>query len=175
MNGQTVHVAAEQSQANIKVKLEEQDEQSEADNYFENPQQQNTIKLELDQPLDWCDIGAEIHLYKEVGASECDDKDPNQEQTKPEESDVLHPINAGADGTQLVVQEEGSVTWLIQDYKLSLKTGKPGDAGQWQEEAKSKNGPSDNVATAEQHEAEDVEASEPAGGGKSLYEIENVC
>ncbi|XP_044040336.1 uncharacterized protein LOC122870274 [Siniperca chuatsi] len=175
LNRQVVHVAAEQSHAGVEVELDEEDEQSEAD----------MINPELDQQPDWCDIdiGAEINLYKEeLGASESDDKDPNQEEAKTEDMDELQPSHAGADGTLMVIQEGGGssdgVTWLMQDYELSesLKTATPSDAGGDSEERQKEADRADakssgNVAKPEQRKAEGVEASEPAGGGKCFYNI----
>ncbi len=172
LNGQILRMAAEQSQASIEVELKEEHEQSED---FDNPLR---INLKLDQQPDWCDIGAEINLYKEEdeGVSECDDKDPDWEEAKKEETDELQLSHGGADATLLVIQEDGSgsdgVTWLIQDYKLSesLKTVTLGNSEERQEEADGTNPESDNVTTRGQHEAE--VASEP--GGKCFYKIENV-
>lgn len=179
LNGQILRVAAEPSHASIQVELKEEHEQS---GDFENPPQ---VNLKLDQKADWCDIGAEIDLYKddeEEGVSECDEKDPDWEEAKTEETDELQQSNVGADGTLLVIREDGGgsdgVTWLIQDYKLSesLKTATLSNLEERREEAdsteaKSQNGPSDNVTTREEREAED--ASEP--GGKCFYKIENVA
>lgn len=164
LNGQILHVAAERSHAGIAVELKEEDEQSED---FENPPQRD---LKLDQQPDWCDVGAEIDLYKEEGVSECDDKDPNWEDAKTEVTAELQPshVGAGACGSD-------GVTWLIQDYRLSesLKTATLSNSEERQEEADgtdAKSQRNNNVTTREQHEAED--ASEP--GGKCFYKIENV-
>lgn len=200
LNGQIIHRAAGQSYPGVEVELKENDEQLETDQCFENPQQMNVINPELDQHLEWChtDLGAEINLYKEEAASECDDRDPNWEESEARETDELQPSHAGADGTLLVFQQEGSsggVTWLIQDHKLSeslksaMLSGASSNSEVRQEEAcckdarsqhSQKNCPADNIATAEQRgteageEAGDVGASEPGAGGKCFFTIENL-